>query len=66
MTYEIEADDEEFIAIADMDAWDEFWSMNDGEDGLGIDHDTALALARNCSLIVGGGAAATFRVGFVD
>jgi len=59
-----ETEDEEFIALADMDAWEEFWD-NNGE-FLDIDRQTAFDMACNCSLVVGGGAAPLFRVGFVD
>lgn len=61
----------EFIPIADMDAWREFWRLNttDGADGSeleAIGHDKCLTLAMNCNLVIGGGAAPAFRIGFVD
>jgi hypothetical protein len=58
---------ETFISLHDTDDWAEFWSAN-GEtlaDEIG-DEDTCFALACNCSLLIGGGAAPEFRVGFVD
>lgn len=59
---EIEA--AEFVPIADMDEWSAWWGTN-GE-YLDMDAETALALAMNCELTVGGGAAPLFRIGFVD
>lgn len=58
---------EEFVPIADMDAWADFWAENGWalEDEIG-DEDKCMALAMNCCLLVGGGAAPLFRVGFVD
>lgn len=55
---------EEFLPIADMAEWADFWA-NNGE-AIEMPEADALALARNCSLIAGGGAAALFRIGFVD
>lgn len=52
-----------FLPIADMDEWREFWDANGEAIG---DEDIALRLAMNCALLVGGGAAPLFRVGFVD
>ena len=54
----------EFLALADMDAWDDFWA-NNGE-AIGMERADAFALACNQSLLVGGGAAPLFCVGFVD
>lgn len=58
---------EQFIPIADTDEWEAFWADNDEylieEFG---DKATCFALACNQSLMVGGGAAPLFRVGFVD
>ena len=54
----------EFLALPDMDAWEDFWSNN--ADAIDMDRATAFALACNQSLLVGGGAAPLFRVGFVD
>jgi len=59
---EIEA--AEFIPVGDMDDWSAWWSAN--SEALDMDEETALALARNCELVVGGGAAPLFRIGFVD
>lgn len=62
-----DAYDEEFIAIADLDEWADFWGDNaealTAEIG---DEATCRALAMNCALHVGGGAAPAIRVGFVD
>lgn len=58
---------ETFIGIADMAIWDAFWAEN-GEairEDEGLTHDVCLKLARNCSLMLGGGAAPLFRVGFL-
>lgn len=60
----IETAAEEFIAIADMDEWEAFWEAN--IDAMDMDRDTAFNLACNCCLVIGGGAAPLFRVGFVD
>jgi hypothetical protein len=57
-------DSEEFLPLADTDAFDAFWETN-GE-YLDMDRETAFALACNCNLIIGGGAAPLVRVGFVD
>lgn len=56
---------EEFTPIVDMDAWTQFWADNREalEDEIG-DEAECLALALNLSLLVGGGAAPLFRVGF--
>jgi hypothetical protein len=58
---------EEFIAINGMDEWESFWAANahelEGEVG---DEATCRGLACNHLLVVGGGAAPVFRVGFVD
>lgn len=58
---------EHFLPIADIDEWDAFWRNNGHAltDEIG-DEDTCLRLALNCCLLVGGGAAPLFRVGFVD
>lgn len=58
---------ETFVPLADMDAWADWWAAN-GEamrDEVG-DEATCLALAMNCELRIGGGAAPLFRIGFVD
>jgi hypothetical protein len=54
----------EFLPIKDMDEWETFWADN-GEH-LGMDREKAFTLASNQMLIVGGGAAPLYRVGFVD
>lgn len=61
------SENEDFIGIADMDEWAAFWTDNSEalSDEIG-DEDTCLRLAMNCSLMVGGGGAPLFRVGFVD
>ena len=56
--------DEQFIPLADTDAFDAFWDHLNGE--MPFDKETAFQLACNCELMVGGGAAPLFRVGFVD
>lgn len=62
---------EEFFGLADMDEWEAFWKANttDGADDSELvalgGHDACLALARNCELVIGGGAAPRVRVGFV-
>lgn len=57
---------ETFIPLHDTDEWDAFFAAN-RDDLLEIaDEDTLISLACNCSLLVGGGAAPLFRVGFVD
>lgn len=58
--------DETFIAIADMDEWEQFWADNAEELEAIADKATCEALACNCSLLIGGGAAPLYRVGFVD
>lgn len=57
--------DEEFIPITDMASWKEFLAANDDLTEI-ADRDTLLQLALNCELVIGGGAAPLFRVGFVD
>lgn len=57
-------DDIEFVPLADIDEWEAWWAAN-GE-YLDVDKRTAFNLACNCSLLVGGGAAPLFRIGFVD
>jgi hypothetical protein len=59
---EIEA--AEFVPVADLIEWAAWWEAN-GE-YLEMDEPTARALAMNCELVVGGGAAPLFRIGFVD
>jgi len=56
--------DENFIALPDMDAFEAFWEAN--AEALDMDRATALALAMNCNLVIGGGAAPLFRIGFID
>ncbi len=57
--------DEEFIPISDMASWEEFLAANDDLTNI-ADRETLLRLALNCELVIGGGAAPIFRVGFVD
>lgn len=65
MHTETETDtDENFIALATTEDFDAFWDENG--DYLDMDRQTAFGLSCNCNLIVGGGAAPMFRVGFVD
>lgn len=54
----------EFLPIADMAEWSDFWAAN-GE-AIDTDEGQALTLACKGELMVGGGAAALFRVGFTD
>ena len=56
--------DEQFIPLADTYDFEVFWA--DNRDALSINKETAFQLACNCELMVGGGAAPLFRVGFVD
>lgn len=53
----------EFFPIADMAEWDAFWSAN--AEAIDTDEGQALTLACRGELMVGGGAAPLFRVGFV-
>ena len=55
---------EQFIDIADMNEWFAFWAAN--HDAIDVPEDQAYALACNQCLMIGGGAAPLFRVGFVD
>lgn len=56
--------EEDFIQIDGMAAWNEFWA--DNEEGLADigDEETCLAMALKSNLLVGGGAAPLFRIGF--
>lgn len=54
----------QFIPIADMDVWEAFYV--DNVDAMPADKATCFQLACNCELMIGGGAAPLFRVGFVD
>ncbi len=58
---------EEFVSIADMDEWSDFWAANHEllESDVGKES-LCMELAMNCGLLIGGGAATLFRVGFVD
>ena len=56
----------EFIKIADMDAWEAFVECNKEALLAVAPLATCLRLAMNCELVIGGGAAPLFRVGFVD
>lgn len=55
-----------FVPIEDMDAWEDFYAANREALDEIADKPTLLALACNCGLLVGGGAAPLFRIGFVD
>jgi regulator of RNase E activity RraB len=57
--------DVELIHLADMDAWDAFWAANAEclEDEVG-DEVVCFELACDGLLVVGGGAAPLFRIGF--
>lgn len=57
---------ETFIPLADMDAWEAFYRDNREALEEIADRATCFALACNCELVIGGGAAPIFRVGFVD
>ncbi len=57
---------ETFIEIADMDVWDAFVEANRETLAEIADSETVFHLACNCELLIGGGAAPLFRVGFVD
>lgn len=58
--------DETFIALPDTDAFEAFYEANrDALDEI-ADRQTVFALACNCELMIGGGAAPLFRVGFSD
>jgi hypothetical protein len=54
----------EFFPLTDTDHFDRFWE--DNCEAISVDKKTAFLLACNCALIIGGGAAPLFRVGFVD
>lgn len=58
---------ETFVPIAGMDAWAEFWRLNEAvlAEDYG-DEETCLELARKGNLVVGGGAFPLYRVGFVQ
>lgn len=57
---------ETFIPLADLDAWEAFYEANREALEAIADKATCYALACNQSLLIGGGAAPLFRVGFVD
>lgn len=60
------SDEGEFFPIADMAAWANFCAANaDALEEIGSP-EACFAMAKDCSLLVGGGAAPLFRVGFVD
>lgn len=59
-------DNETFVPLDDLDAWESFYSANADALAEIADKATCLALAMNCELLVGGGASPLFRVGFVD
>ena len=58
---------ETFIALADTDEWQAFWADNKEAiiDEIG-DEATCYGLACNQALVIGGGAAPLFRIGFID
>ena len=56
--------DETFIPIANLDEWSTWLDAN--RDALDVSETDAFLLACNQCLMVGGGAAPLFRVGFVD
>jgi hypothetical protein len=57
---------EQFIPLNDTEDFDAFW--RDNEDALSEigSKDVCFALACNCELLIGGGSAPLFRIGFVD
>jgi hypothetical protein len=58
---------ETFIALNDTDDFDAFWQDNaEALECEGLTRDFAFQAACNQSLVIGGGAAPLFRVGFVD
>jgi hypothetical protein len=58
---------ETFIPLNDTDEFDAFWLDNaEAFEAEGITRDFAFQAACNQSLVIGGGAAPMFRVGFVD
>jgi hypothetical protein len=58
--------DEEFVALADLAAWEQFYSANREalEELASKEH--LFRAACNQSLMIGGGASPLFCVGFVD
>ena len=54
----------EFFPLSDTDAFNAFWEAN--SESIPFTREDAFALACNQCLIVGGGAAPLFCVGFVD
>lgn len=60
--------EETFVPLADVDAWESWWRDNGEGVGAmhGLDKATAYKLACNCELVIGGGAAPLYRIGFVD
>ena len=55
-----------FIALTDVGAFEVFWRDNEESLREIADKDVCFALACNCELIIGGGAAPLFRIGFID
>jgi hypothetical protein len=56
---------ETYIELADDAEWAEWWAANkEAMDGENMPEEIAYNLACNCSLLIGGGAAPMFRVGF--
>lgn len=64
MLDDVEDDGAEFVPLASMADWVDWWSVN-GE-YMAADEPTCLAAALNCALVIGGGAAPLFRIGFVE
>jgi hypothetical protein len=57
---------EQFIPLATIEDFDQFWMDNHVSLLEIASYEECFALACNCELIIGGGAAPLFRVGFVD
>ena len=58
--------DETFIGLHDTDEFESFYAANQDELAELGDKSICFALACNCELLIGGGAAPFVRVGFVD
>ena len=62
----MDQESETFIAVHNVDEYEALYDANqDAFDAVG-DYDRCFALACNCELRIGGGAAPLFRIGFVD
>ena len=57
---------ETFVPIANIDEWHDWWAENCEALDPDLLEERAFRLACNQSLMIGGGAAPLFRVGFVD